>query len=80
MLEKSLAFCYTYNNKKRYDKGVFKMPYKKGTRTVISVPITVEHNTKLYELANAKKSKSKTSLAKEYLEKVIEDEYEKMEK
>jgi hypothetical protein len=56
------------------------MPYKKGTRTVISVPITVEHNTKLYELANAKKSKSKTSLAKEYLEKVIEDEYEKMEK
>jgi hypothetical protein len=54
------------------------MPYKKGTRVVISVPITTEHNDKLYVLTEKLKKKSKTTLAKDYLEKIIDDNYEKL--
>jgi len=52
--------------------------YKKGT-VVISVPISLENNRKLYELAAAKAYKNKTSLAKKILEQAIEVQYKEWE-
>ena len=52
--------------------------YKKGT-VVISVPISLENNRKLYELAAAKAYKNKTGLAKKILEQAIEVRYKEWE-
>lgn len=52
--------------------------YKKDT-VVISVPISLESNRKLYELAVANAYKSKTQLAKKLLEQAIEATYRQKE-
>lgn len=48
--------------------------YRKDT-VVISVPISLESNRKLYELAVANAYKSKTQLAKRLLEQAIDAIY-----
>lgn len=52
--------------------------YKKDT-VVISVPISLESNRKLYELAVANAYKSKTQLAKRLLEQAIDATYRQKE-
>lgn len=46
---------------------------------VISVPLSLENNRKLYELAVANAYKSKTQLAKKLLEQAIEAAYRQRE-
>ena len=52
--------------------------YKKGT-VVISVPLTLEDNRKLYELAAASAYKNKTRYAKRLLEQAIRNNFEQLE-
>ena len=53
--------------------------YKKST-VVISVPIDMDNNRKLYELAVTNAYKSKTQLAKKLLEQAIDIAYSQKEK
>ena len=55
------------------------MAYRENT-TVISVPVSTEHNKKLIDIADKKKVKSKTRLAKTLLEKAIDKEYKRFKK
>lgn len=48
--------------------------YRKQT-IVISVPLSIENNQKLYELAAKYAYKSKTQAAKALLERAIENQY-----
>lgn len=52
------------------------MSYKKQI-VVISVPISIENNSKLYELSIITKSKSKTKYASNILSAAILKEYKK---
>lgn len=52
--------------------------YRKDT-VVISVPISLESNRKLYELAVANAYKSKTQLAKRLLEQAVDAIYRQRE-
>lgn len=49
--------------------------YKKDT-IVISVPISLENNEKLYQLAAKMAYKNKTQLARKFLEQAINAQYE----
>lgn len=59
-------------------KGEIRM-YKKDT-VVVSVPISIENNQKLYELAAKAAYKNKTQLARKFLEDAIIASYKEKEK
>lgn len=50
------------------------MAYKDDV-TTISVPVTLDHNKKLYELQKKMNFKSKTHLAKTLMEDAIDNKY-----
>lgn len=50
------------------------MAYKDDV-TTISVPVTIDHNKKLYELQKKLNFKSKTRLAKTLMEDAIDNKY-----